>query len=84
MLVLQRYKNETIVLGLRELMLSLYGAMPPGMTEKEFARVSRAVVTVVDVRGDKVRLGIQADKLLPVHRSEVQADIDAEQESNPG
>ena len=29
------------------------------------------VITVVEVRGDKVRLGIQAPREVPVHRSEV-------------
>ena len=29
------------------------------------------VITVVDVRGDKVRLGIEAPKDVPVHRREV-------------
>ena len=29
------------------------------------------VVTVVDVRGDKVRLGIDAPRQVPVHRREV-------------
>ena len=33
------------------------------------------IVTVVDVRGDKVRLGIQAPAHVPVHRSEVYAAI---------
>lgn len=28
-------------------------------------------ITVVEVRGDKVRLGIQAPREVPVHRSEV-------------
>ena len=29
------------------------------------------VITVVEVRGDKVRLGIEAPKNVPVHRQEV-------------
>jgi carbon storage regulator len=29
------------------------------------------VITVVDIRGDKVRLGIEAPKDIPVHRQEV-------------
>ena len=39
------------------------------------------VITVVEVRGDKVRLGIQAPREVPVHRSEVyeaiQTDLSA-------
>lgn len=37
------------------------------------------VVTVVEIRGDKVRLGIQAPKEVPVHRSEVHAAIHNDQ-----
>lgn len=29
------------------------------------------VVTVIDIRGDKVRLGVQAPQDVPVHRQEV-------------
>ncbi len=29
------------------------------------------VITIVNIRGDKVRLGIQAPKEIPVHRQEV-------------
>ena len=38
------------------------------------------VITIVEIRGDKVRLGIQAPKEVPVHRSEVHAAIQAEQD----
>jgi carbon storage regulator len=33
------------------------------------------VITVLEIRGDKVRLGIDAPKSVPIHRSEVYAAI---------
>ena len=36
------------------------------------------VVTIVDIRGDKVRLGIQAPNHIPVHRQEVYEAIQRE------
>ncbi len=36
------------------------------------------VVTIVDIRGDKVRLGIEAPTEVPVHRREVFEAIQAE------
>lgn len=36
------------------------------------------VITVVDIRGDKVRLGIQAPTQIPVHRQEVYEAIQRE------
>ena len=36
------------------------------------------VITIVDIRGDKVRLGIQAPKEIPVHRQEVYEAIQRE------
>lgn len=33
------------------------------------------VITIVEVRGDKVRLGIQAPRDVPVHRQEVRDAI---------
>ena len=36
------------------------------------------VITIVDIRGDKVRLGIDAPKDIPVHRREVYAAIQRE------
>ena len=36
------------------------------------------VVTIVDIRGDKVRLGIEAPQHIPVHRQEVYEAIQRE------
>lgn len=38
-------------------------------------------IMVVDVRGNKVKLGIQAPPSIEVHREEVQLLIDAEKEA---
>ena len=38
------------------------------------------IVTIVDIRGDKVRLGIQAPQAIPVHRQEVYEAIKRENE----
>lgn len=37
-------------------------------------------ITIVDVRGDKVRLGITAPREIPVHRKEVWIAIKKEEE----
>jgi carbon storage regulator len=37
------------------------------------------VVTIVEIRGDKVRLGIEAPAVIPVHRREVYEAIKREQ-----
>ena len=38
-------------------------------------------ITIVDIRGDKVRLGISAPHNIPVHRKEVYEAIKREQQS---
>jgi carbon storage regulator len=38
----------------------------------------KVVITIVDIRGDKVRLGIQAPQEIPVHRQEVYDAIQRE------
>ena len=40
------------------------------------------VITVVDIRGDKVRLGIDAPQDVPVHRQEVYEAIQREREKS--
>lgn len=40
-------------------------------------------ITIVDVRGDKVRLGITAPKIIPVHRREIYDAIQREREKDP-
>ena len=39
-------------------------------------------ITIVDVRGDKVRLGINAPRNIPVHRKEIYLAIQKEKEEN--
>ena len=43
---------------------------------------SLIVVKVVSIKGDKVRLGIEAPKSMTVHRAEVQQRIDTEETPN--
>jgi carbon storage regulator len=41
-------------------------------------------ITVVDIRGDKVRLGIEAPTEIPVHRQEVYEAIQRENQARNG
>ena len=54
MLVLSRYKDQSIYIG------------------------DDIVVTIVDVRGDRIRLGIEAPADVPVHRQEIYEAIQNE------
>lgn len=54
MLVLSRYKDQSIYIG------------------------DDIVVTIVDVRGDRIRLGIEAPANVPVHRQEIYEAIQRE------
>ena len=48
----------------------------------ESLRIGDIQVTVVEIRGDKVRLGIEAPLDVPVHREEVWAAIQKEGEGD--
>ncbi len=43
----------------------------------------KIVITVIEIRGDKVRLGIEAPRDVPVHRSEVYAAIQRAEAETP-
>ena len=58
MLVLSRYKDQSIYIG------------------------DDIVVTIVDVRGDRIRLGIEAPPDVPVHRQEIYEAIKRENTSD--
>lgn len=58
MLVLQRKRDEEIVIG------------------------DDIRITIVDIRGDKVRLGVTAPKEMPVHRLELWEAIQKEQRNS--
>jgi len=74
-LVLSRKKDESVVLDLYAWAMSLYGFEPNRMTHKEFLDKCRAEVMVVDIRGDKVRLGLDIAKEMPVNRQEIHDKI---------
>lgn len=39
---------------------------------------SNITIVVVEIRGDKVRLGVEAPREVPVHRGEIQDKVDRE------
>jgi len=60
MLVLSRHRDESIVVPVT--------VLHPKTGEKMDVVIE---FTVVDIRGDKVRLGVEAANFIPVHRREV-------------
>jgi len=44
----------------------------------------KVVITIVDIRGDKVRIGIEAPADIPVHRQEVYDAIRRESQKSQG
>lgn len=66
MLVLSRQRDESIVIPITEaVVIDREG-------ERQFVQLVEPIrITIVDIRGDKVRLGIQAPAAIPVDRQEV-------------
>jgi carbon storage regulator len=60
-LVLSRHRDESIIFTIPD-------GIPAG---------TRIIMTVVDIRGDKVRLGIAAPIEVSINRSEIQDRIDS-------
>ena len=60
MLVLSRYKDQSIYIG------------------------DDIIITVVDVRGDRIRIGIDAPANVPVHRQEIYEAIRRERKAGTG
>ncbi|MCH8924489.1 MAG: carbon storage regulator CsrA [Planctomycetes bacterium] len=51
--------------------------------EEQIMIADNIVVTVLEIRGDKVRLGIEAPREMPVHRREIHDLIQREKSQQP-
>ena len=83
MLVLSRQRNEEIIVDLDALIAFASDVAGPSVNMRESLTTwlggeTTMTFTVVDIRGDKVRLGIHASHNIPVHRSEVYDAIQRE------
>lgn len=73
MLVLSRKKNQSIIITVPEgSVLTFIDGSPP----LEFPTGFVSEITIVEMRGDKVRVGIQSDIRISIHRKEIQDKID--------
>lgn len=72
MLILSRKVNQKVVLDFSRV-IELIDSDP----EAAKAALHRVNVVVAARRGDKTRLGLDADKLISVHRAEIQEKVDA-------
>ena len=85
MLVLSRKVDESLVTILNrealEQLLAAITAQEEALAENndDSVAVVKLTTTVVDIRGDKIRLGCDAPRCVAVHRSEVWDDIKNEQ-----
>ena len=78
MLCLTRQRDESLILDLSS------PAVLKMLQERQLAGTETLIlVTVVDLRGDKTRLGIAADPVIPVHRQEVYESLKRENAGRP-
>ena len=83
MLVLSRQRNEEITIDFKVISDNIFKLLRSGKTLNEVEEIvhgwnQTVGITVVDIRGDKVRLGFEADKSIPIHRQEVYDAIQLE------
>lgn len=71
MLVLSRHRDESIHIDLRKL-IPVVAASPETLVK---ILAQPLTITVVDIRGDKVRLGVEANRSIAVHREEIYNEI---------
>lgn len=74
MLVLSRFQGESICIDLRPL-IGMIAASPETLAK---ILASPLEISIVDIRGDKVRLGIEANRSIVVHREEIFSKINGE------
>jgi carbon storage regulator len=76
MLVLSRREHEKVVIPLTaKTLLELVKLIPSGAEADDITALVQITVIVAEIRADKTRLGIEAPKVLPVHRQEVYEKI---------
>jgi sRNA-binding carbon storage regulator CsrA len=69
MLVLARKKDQTVVIDLSKLTANQLAMM-------QSQGLAKVEVTIKNIRGDSVRLGVDGCKLIPIHRLEIQQRIE--------
>ena len=84
MLVLSRRRTQKIVMPLTAGVLrGLVEMIPEGADNDDQTPVVMLTIVVAEIRDDKTRIGVEAPKIVPVHREEVYEQIKAQQPPPP-